>query len=156
MGMSESAPLAVPKRVGGGGGLELEAMVLKEENLARILPSRIFAVRFFPSSDRTAVVVGDKLGNVGFWDVDFAADQGNGIYTYSLHSAPVSEVVVHPFSLHKVWCLYILGDLLVCILLFASICLPCNPLVSLWAIANMMIWIFCSMCRTVLFVLNGH
>ncbi|PKA62458.1 Protein damaged DNA-binding 2 [Apostasia shenzhenica] len=46
------------------------AMVLKSENVAKVVPERILSVKFLPSANRTVLAVGNKLGNVGFWDLD--------------------------------------------------------------------------------------
>ncbi|KAG9456248.1 hypothetical protein H6P81_000756 [Aristolochia fimbriata] len=103
--MSENAPLCPAKKFkeGTASGLNLESLTLKEENVARVVRGRILNVRFLPSGDRTVVIVGDKLGNVGFWDVDRKEGEGDGIYVYSPHSAPVSGISVQPYSLCKIF-----------------------------------------------------
>ncbi|PKU67631.1 WD repeat-containing protein 76 [Dendrobium catenatum] len=83
------------------------SMVLKPENVGKVLPERILSVQFLPSANRTVVVVGNKLGNVGFWDLDFGMGDGNeddsGIYVYAPHSASVSGISVHPSSVSKIF-----------------------------------------------------
>lgn len=85
----------------------MSSMTLKPENVARVLPDRIFSVRFLPSAYRTVVAVGDKSGKVGFWDLDFVEGEGegegNGIYVFAPHSAPVSGISVHPSSMTKIF-----------------------------------------------------
>ncbi|KAK1395906.1 WD repeat-containing protein 76 [Heracleum sosnowskyi] len=100
-------------RVGSGGGLGggvkiggLDSLRLEEGNVARVVPGRILSVRVFPCEERRMVVVGNKYGNVGFWDVD-CVDESDGIYVYQPHSAPVSGIVIQPFSLSKMFtCCY--------------------------------------------------
>ncbi|WOH02770.1 hypothetical protein DCAR_0522159 [Daucus carota subsp. sativus] len=103
-------------RDSGGDGLEggcegkeikgLDTMSLEEGNVARVVPGRILSVRVFPSVDRRMVVVGNKFGNVGFWNVD-CVDESDGIYVYQPHSSPVSGIVVQPFSTFKMFtCCY--------------------------------------------------
>lgn len=74
-------------------------MCLKPENVARVLPERILSVRFLPFGDQVVVTVGDKAGNVGFWDVGKGRD---GVYVYKPHASPVSGISVHPFAATKV------------------------------------------------------
>lgn len=105
MGMSENVPLSPSKNRGKavGGCFNFDSMVLRSENVARVVPGRILNVRFFPSENQTMIVVGDKFGNVGFWDVEFKEGDGDGVHLYSPHSAPVSGFSVQPFSLRKMF-----------------------------------------------------
>ncbi|XP_058067546.1 uncharacterized protein LOC131216929 [Magnolia sinica] len=96
MDMSENVPLTRSKKSVAVDCFDLGSLVLKPDNIARMLPARILSVAFFPSEERTMVVVGDKLGNVGFWDVDCEEERGNGVYLYSPHSAPISGISVEP------------------------------------------------------------
>ncbi|KAI3811281.1 hypothetical protein L1987_21002 [Smallanthus sonchifolius] len=82
--------------------IDLEAMELAPENVARVVPNRILSVKLFPSADLKMVVVGNKFGNLGFWNVDSENEDGDGIYMYHPHPAPVSAILIHPFSLSKV------------------------------------------------------
>ncbi|XP_039141561.1 WD repeat-containing protein 76 [Dioscorea cayenensis subsp. rotundata] len=75
-------------------------MCLKPENVARVLPERILSVRFLPFGDQVVVTVGDKAGNVGFWDVGKGRD---GVYVYKPHASPVSGISVHPFAATKIF-----------------------------------------------------
>ncbi|KAL5985451.1 hypothetical protein ACLOJK_027435 [Asimina triloba] len=95
-GMSENVPLSSSKK-GTAACYDLGALDLKQENVARLVPSRIFTVGFFPFVGRTVIFAGDKGGNVGFWDVDCEERAGNGLYLYSPHSAPVSGILVQHF-----------------------------------------------------------
>ncbi|XP_020580413.1 WD repeat-containing protein 76 [Phalaenopsis equestris] len=83
------------------------SMKLKPENVAKVLPERILSIQIVPSANRTVVAVGNKLGNVGFWDLDFGdgdEDEDNkGIYVYAPHSAPVSGISIHPSSMSKIF-----------------------------------------------------
>ncbi|KAL8236950.1 hypothetical protein R6Q59_018031 [Mikania micrantha] len=82
--------------------IDLESMELAPENIARVVPNRILSVKFFPSADLKMVVVGNKFGNLGFWNVDSEDGDGDGIYMYHPHPAPVSAILIHPFSLNKI------------------------------------------------------
>ncbi|KAG0454516.1 hypothetical protein HPP92_023808 [Vanilla planifolia] len=111
---------AILESAAAGGGMEVRSdhfgdcrfdprssMELKPENVARVVSERILCVQFLPCSNRTVVVVGNKIGNLGFWDVDFGEGEehgdGNGIYIYAAHSAPISGISVHPFSMTKIF-----------------------------------------------------
>ncbi|XP_078439666.1 DROUGHT SENSITIVE 1 isoform X1 [Wolffia australiana] len=79
------------------------ALSLVPENTRRLLAGRILTVCFFPFLDRRLLAVGDKYGNLGFWDADFGESEGDGSYVYTPHSAPVSGISLHPFSSSKVF-----------------------------------------------------
>ncbi|KAF5805090.1 putative transcription factor WD40-like family [Helianthus annuus] len=84
--------------------VDLESMELAPENVARVVPNRILSVKFFPSAGLRMVVVGNKFGNLGFWNVDLDNEDGDGdgIYLYQPHPSPVSAILIHPFSLNKI------------------------------------------------------
>ena len=74
---------------------------LKKDHIARLVPERITSVAFLPSNEKLMVVVGDKRGHLGFWDVNCEAD-GDGVHLFKPHSAPVSVIAIAPFSITKV------------------------------------------------------
>ncbi|KAF8393077.1 hypothetical protein HHK36_021318 [Tetracentron sinense] len=82
---------------------DLQSLILKPENIARILPGKILNLRFLPSNDGTMIVVGDKYGNTGFWNTDCMEEEGDGIYLYHPHSGPISGISVQPLSLSKIF-----------------------------------------------------
>ncbi|GMP35564.1 hypothetical protein CsSME_00007949 [Camellia sinensis var. sinensis] len=85
------------------GCVDLESMGLELENIARVMPGRVLVLRFFPSMDMKLIAVGNKFGNVGFWDFDAKNEDGDGIYLYCPYPWLVSEIVVKPFSISKVY-----------------------------------------------------
>ncbi|XP_074590753.1 DNA damage-binding protein cmr1 [Curcuma longa] len=97
-----SLDLAKEKEVGGLFDPKRDLM-LREENVKKVVEGRILSVRFLPFWDRTVIVAGDKLGNVGFWDVDVEEGDSDGVYVYVPHSGPVSGISVHPFSPAKIF-----------------------------------------------------
>ncbi|KAG6525932.1 hypothetical protein ZIOFF_015905 [Zingiber officinale] len=74
-----SLDLAKEKEVGGLFDPKRDLM-LREENVKRVVGGRIVSVRFLPFWDRTVIVAGDKLGNLGFWDVDMEEGDSDGVY----------------------------------------------------------------------------
>lgn len=80
------------------------ALNLEHDNVARVVPGRIFSVRFFPTTDMTMVVAGNKQGYLGFWDVKPQnGEDKDVIHLFQPHSAPISGISVHPFALSKVY-----------------------------------------------------
>ncbi|EXB51697.1 WD repeat-containing protein 76 [Morus notabilis] len=88
-----------------GGYFDFYSMTLNPRNIARILPDRIMHARFFPCASSRVIVAGNKLGDVGFWNLDPQRDDEeteDGIYTYHSHSGPVSGISIHQHCLSKV------------------------------------------------------
>lgn len=78
------------------------SLKLEYDNVARVVPGRIVSIRFLPTAEMTMVVVGNKNGYLGFWDVKPQNEEEDVIHLYQPHSAPISGISVHPFSLSKV------------------------------------------------------
>ncbi|CDP14277.1 unnamed protein product [Coffea canephora] len=85
------------------GSIDVDALKLEQNNIARVVPGRILNVRFLPTTDARIAVVGNKFGDVGFWNVDADAEDGDGIYLYHPHPAPISGIACNPFSLSKMF-----------------------------------------------------
>ncbi|KAG8367544.1 hypothetical protein BUALT_Bualt16G0082900 [Buddleja alternifolia] len=90
-------------RKGSRGSVDVEALRLKPDNIARLVPGRIMSAKFFPTTDMQMVVVGNKFGDVGFWNVNATKEDGDGIYVYHPHSGPVSGIAIDPFSISKMY-----------------------------------------------------
>ncbi|KAF3955304.1 hypothetical protein ACB098_01G322300 [Castanea mollissima] len=82
--------------------LELGSLSLNPENIARVVPGRIMNVRFLPCSNSRMIVVGNKFGDVGFWDVDSSMDE-DGIYLYHPHPGPISGISIQQQRLSKIF-----------------------------------------------------
>ncbi|KAK2998062.1 hypothetical protein RJ639_025622 [Escallonia herrerae] len=100
---SESSGFGEEKKSRVYGAFDLESMKLEAENVARVVPGRIMAVRFLPCLNVRMVVVGNKFGEVGFWNMDAEKEDGDGIYVYQPHPGPISGILVQPFSLSKMF-----------------------------------------------------
>ncbi|XP_055805692.1 uncharacterized protein LOC129874429 isoform X3 [Solanum dulcamara] len=83
--------------------VNLESLKLEPDNIARVVPGRILNVHFFPTNNVRMVAVGNKFGNIGFWNVDAPQEDGDAIYLYHPHSGPVSGILVDPFSVSKMF-----------------------------------------------------
>lgn len=96
--------------------VDIKGLKLEQRNVARVVHGRIFTVRFFPARDTRVVVVGNKKGDIGFWNIDAEDEDGDGIHVYHPHSAPVSGILFDSFSLSKVnellyFCIHIIYEL---------------------------------------------
>uniref|UniRef100_A0ACD5ZIE9 Uncharacterized protein n=1 Tax=Avena sativa TaxID=4498 RepID=A0ACD5ZIE9_AVESA len=83
-------------------------LVLKPEHSRRVVNCSILSVRVIPLVDRTVVAAGDKMGNIGFWDVDAVSENwyGNGaghVFRYWPHKSPVAAIVAHQAAPQKIY-----------------------------------------------------
>uniref|UniRef100_A0ACD5Z665 Uncharacterized protein n=1 Tax=Avena sativa TaxID=4498 RepID=A0ACD5Z665_AVESA len=83
-------------------------LVLKPEHVRRVVNSSILSVRVLPLVDRTVVAAGDKMGNIGFWDVDAVSEDwyGDGaghVFRYWPHKSPVAAIVAHQAAPQKIY-----------------------------------------------------
>lgn len=80
----------------------MDSLRLGPQKIARIFRARIFSLCFLPANDKRLIVVGGDYGNLGFWNVD-SVDDGDRMYVYRPHSAPVSGIVFQQFSMSKIF-----------------------------------------------------
>lgn len=85
------------------GTVNLGGWDLKPENVARVVPGKILNVKFFPTTEKTLVVAGNKFGDLGVWNVGAEEGEGDGIYMFHPHSAPISGIAIEPFSMSKMF-----------------------------------------------------
>jgi hypothetical protein len=69
--------------------------------------SSILSLRVLPLVDRTVVAAGNKLGIIGFWDVDAVSEDQDGdgaghVFRYRPHKSPVAAIVAHQAAPQKV------------------------------------------------------
>ena len=50
--------------------LDLASLSVAEDDIAKLVPERIFSLEVHPSPSRLLVAAGDTWGRVGLWDVD--------------------------------------------------------------------------------------
>ncbi|KAF5743164.1 WD repeat-containing protein 76 isoform X1 [Tripterygium wilfordii] len=81
--------------------LNLESFQLKPENIVRVVPGDATLMRFLPCVDAKVIVVGNRSGHVGFWDVD--KEKRDGVYCYQPHIGCISGISVQPSSLSKIY-----------------------------------------------------
>ncbi|KAK9741107.1 hypothetical protein RND81_03G082200 [Saponaria officinalis] len=96
-------PSSKVERVNLDEPLDVNSLNLDSENIARVVPGKIYCVRFIPTTDMTMVVAGSKYGHLGFWDVKPEKEDEDVIHLYQPHASPISGIYVHPFSSSKVY-----------------------------------------------------
>mmetsp|Transcript_17620 Transcript_17620/g.40375 ORF Transcript_17620/g.40375 Transcript_17620/m.40375 type:complete len:493 (-) Transcript_17620:119-1597(-) len=80
------------------GTLDLGTLSVDEEDIAKLVPERIFSVEVHPSASKLLVAAGDTWGRVGLWDVD--AGEESPVVTFEPHSRPVAGIRVVPHATH--------------------------------------------------------
>ncbi|XP_031378764.1 WD repeat-containing protein 76 [Punica granatum] len=88
--------------------MDINRLTLNKKNVARVVPGRIMSIKFFPTPNMRMIAVGNKFGNVGFWNMESPEDDDeDGIYLYHTHSGPVSGISIPEFNLSKMFtCCY--------------------------------------------------
>merc|ERR1711892_235150 len=66
------------------------SLSLSEEQVAKVVPGRIFSLALHPSSAPLIAAVGDKSGHVGLWDILATSSPNNGVHLYQPHTRPVN------------------------------------------------------------------
>ncbi|XP_077041419.1 WD repeat-containing protein 76 isoform X2 [Agelaius phoeniceus] len=66
----------------------LSSMVLREENIRKVVKSRVCSMAIHPSQSTILVAAGDKLGCVGLWNVSCGTEEG--AHTFIPHNFPVN------------------------------------------------------------------
>nr|BAK04592.1 predicted protein [Hordeum vulgare subsp. vulgare] len=104
----EAVSLAPPAMVRADDFDAGKELVLTPANVRKVVPDRILGVRVLPLLDRTVVAAGNKLGNIGFWDVDGMVEDeddigADGVFQYLPHRGPVPAIVAHPAAPQKIY-----------------------------------------------------
>jgi WD repeat-containing protein 76 len=73
-----------------------------------ITPERIYAIGMHPSPTKPLVFAGDKVGNLGIWDVFGSVDDDDGkaqplITSYKFHSRTISQFLFSPVDATKLY-----------------------------------------------------
>ncbi|MBA0597811.1 hypothetical protein Gorai_007600 [Gossypium raimondii] len=79
----------------------LKSMDLKPENVAWPMPGRIMEVKFFPCTGISMIAVGNKVGNIAFFNVDSEDEIDDGIYIYCPHTGAISGISIQRYSMSK-------------------------------------------------------
>jgi WD40 repeat protein len=79
-----------------------------EPNDIRITPERIYYIGMHPSPTKPLVFAGDKVGNLGIWDVFGSTEDDEGkevplVTSYALHSRTISQFLFSPTDATKLY-----------------------------------------------------
>ena len=66
----------------------LKNLQVREADVAKVVPERIFSMDFHPSPSKLLVAVGDKWGSIGFFDPD-TEDEEDAVTLFSVHTRPI-------------------------------------------------------------------
>jgi WD40 repeat protein len=85
---------------------KMNKLKLAEEDLAKLTDHRITSIWLHNSTDKIIAAAGDKVGNLGIWDVDFTGTQGSsqgGIYKYRPHVEGITRLHSWPSDHTKLY-----------------------------------------------------
>ena len=68
--------------------IALDDLAVADEDMAKLVPERIFSLEMHPSATKLLVAAGDTWGRVGLWDV--GAGDDSPVATFQPHSRPVA------------------------------------------------------------------
>ncbi|NWR80882.1 WDR76 protein, partial [Centropus unirufus] len=74
----------------------LNCMVLSEENIKKVVKSRVSSMAMHPSESILFVAAGDKIGQIGLWNVDCKSEEGAQVFVP--HNSLVSCMHFSPFN----------------------------------------------------------
>ena len=80
--------------------LDLAKLHIADDDIAKLVPERIFSVEVHPSESILLAAAGDTWGRVGLWDVDASADD-IPVATFNPHDKPVAGIRVLPHMPHQ-------------------------------------------------------
>ena len=79
----------------------IQNLTMSDENVAKVVPFRIFSPAVHPTQSKLLVAAGDKWGSIGFWDVQNKKNQNSVIQVVKLHSRPVNCMTYDIFDSSK-------------------------------------------------------
>ncbi|XP_064373864.1 WD repeat-containing protein 76 [Dromaius novaehollandiae] len=74
----------------------LNSMTLSEDNVKKVVKNRIYSMAIHPSESTIFVAAGDKLGQIGLWNVNCKTEEG--AHVFIPHNYPVSCMYFSPFN----------------------------------------------------------
>ena len=90
-----TSPTSVWQGPGKRSSIDLESRIAElnvDQDVAKVVPDRIYSVTCHPSNEHLLVAAGDKKGFLGLWNVDSTAEN-DGVYLFKPHSGAVSSLV---------------------------------------------------------------
>ncbi|KAL5698816.1 hypothetical protein ACHQM5_029802 [Ranunculus cassubicifolius] len=103
MNISENDDLDKMVVVEKGDSFDLSSMILKQENIMQLMRRQATIMEFFPCSDQSLIVVGNRYGNIVLWDADYEGEESGEVHLFKHHKDQISGISIHSFSLSKVF-----------------------------------------------------
>ncbi|XP_046452338.1 WD repeat-containing protein 76-like [Daphnia pulex] len=76
----------------------MKSFSINEEGVAKVSKSRIYSLVWHPSNCKLLVAVGDRDGNIGFWDIDKLDDKHQGVRAFKVHNQPINCITFDKFN----------------------------------------------------------
>jgi hypothetical protein len=91
---NNSIPTAVLGNIGSPTKLKdlsraVHGLSVQDTDVAKVCPERIYSVSVHPAKDTLIVAAGDKVGNIGLWNVNDPNDDDDGVYLFRPHRGAV-------------------------------------------------------------------
>ncbi|CAG0902449.1 unnamed protein product [Darwinula stevensoni] len=78
----------------------LEELKVTEESYAKVVPSRIYSMEFYPSTTSVLIAAGDRDGYVGIWDILSSRGASEGVHLFRPHQRPINCLSFRPYFTH--------------------------------------------------------
>merc|ERR1711997_1150674 len=82
-------------------GNGLKKLKITEEQVAKVVPDRIFSLAIHPTETKLLVAAGGKWGALGFWDVQDNESKSHGVQVIKHHSRPINCMTYDTFDSSK-------------------------------------------------------
>ena len=60
---------------------------IKDDQVAKVVPERIFSMAVHPTEDKVIVAAGDKTGSIGIWDVKDKESDNHGVHVFKVFAS---------------------------------------------------------------------
>jgi len=81
-----------------GYAQRLTRLQIIEEQVAKVVPDRIFSAAIHPTPHKVLASVGGKWGGLGLWDIEDTQSQEHGVYLFHPHTKPVISMAWDRFN----------------------------------------------------------
>merc|ERR1739838_71812 len=82
-------------------GKNLKKLKIRAEQVAKVVPDRIFSLAIHPTDTKLLVAAGGKWGALGFWDVQDNESSTHGVQVIKHHSRPINCMTYDTFHSSK-------------------------------------------------------
>eukprot|EP01134_Creolimax_fragrantissima_P005707 CFRG5707T1 len=85
---------------------QVKKWILRSDSICKMSRERIMHMVYHPTTNKRVVLSGNKVGEVGIWDVDrkYVEEEDHLVtMTYKLHNRPVTGLCVNPFQQNQIY-----------------------------------------------------